>query len=61
MQSSFFRIKLKFVIYNRIYLINFSKSLFNYLFILIFIDVFDLYYNIYHSIFEIYVIIAKLN
>ena len=61
MQFPFFYIKLKFIIYNRIYLINFLKKKIIYLFILIFINIFDLYYNIYYLIFKIYVIIIKLN
>ena len=61
MQSPPLHTKLKFIIYNRIYLINFSKFLFIYLFILIFINIFDLYHNIYYLIFKIYIIIARLN
>ena len=47
MQFLFFRVKLKLIIHDRTHLINFSKSLIIYLFLITFINIFKLYRNIY--------------
>ena len=61
MQFSSLRAKLKLIIHNRVYLINFSKFSIICLFLLIFIDAFELYRNMYRAIMKIYVIIIELN
>ena len=61
MQFSFFRVKLKLIIHDRAYLINFSKFSIICLFLLIFINAFELYRNMYRAIMRIYVIIVEFN